>query len=49
MPAAIAARFTKTDFVRKKERRARAARFILCAMALLMNCGARSGWSRRCQ
>jgi phosphate transport system permease protein len=35
-PAAVAAQFTKTDFVRKKERRERAARLILGAMALLM-------------
>jgi phosphate transport system permease protein len=35
-PAAIASRFTKTDFVRKKERRERVARFIFGAMALLM-------------
>src|SRR5262245_27536511 len=36
MPAAIEAQFTKTGFVRKKERRERAARLIFGAMALLM-------------
>jgi ABC-type phosphate transport system permease subunit len=35
-PAAIAMKFTKTDFVRKKERSERVARFILGSMALLM-------------
>ncbi|HEY7181973.1 MAG TPA: phosphate ABC transporter permease PstA, partial [Blastocatellia bacterium] len=35
-PAAVAAQFTKTGFVRKKERRERVARFIFGAMALLM-------------
>src|SRR6266545_3796854 len=35
-PTAIAAQFTKTGFVCKKERRERAARFIFGAMALLM-------------
>src|SRR5215813_7025786 len=35
-PATIAAQFTKTGFVRKKERRERVARFLLGLMALLM-------------